>query len=327
MEWLVLAFSFRGQGASTARVGAWRRLKRFGAVSPRHGLWVLPRRTECIEAAQWLSQEVEHGGGEALVMTVSEFDGLDHVELVALFREAAATLYRPLLERIAEVGQRAHAEAPNAHGLATTVARLEEDLAEARRVDYYDAPEGQAAALALRSLRERMNPAGEQPSIPRREAREYQGRTWVTRPRPYVDRLACAWLIRRFIDPRGKIRYRDRPRASEVAFDLPGGDFEHVGPLCTFEVMLQAFGLDAPGFRAIADIVHEIDLRDGQALRPEIAGVEAILSGWLEASMDDAALEAAGIALFDGLGSCFAASGKGLWTARPGTDRPAEAFK
>lgn len=310
MEWLVLAFTFRGQGASTARVGAWRRLKRFGAVSPRHGLWVLPSRAECLEAAQWLSQEVEHSGGEALVMTVSEFEGLDDAELVTLFREAAATHYQPLLERIAEVGPCAGADAPKSHGLTITVARLEEDLADARRVDFFDAPEGQEATAALRALRERLNPAGEQPSIPRREADEYQGRTWVTRPHPYVDRLACAWLIRRFIDPRGKIRYRDRPRASEVAFDMPGGDFEHVGPLCTFEVMLRAFGLDAPGLHDIADVVHEIDLRDGQAPRPETAGVEAILAGWLQSGMDDHAIEEAGIVLFDGLRSRFATPGE-----------------
>lgn len=309
MEWLVLAFTFRGQGASTARVAAWRRLKRFGAVSPRHGLWVLPSRAECLEAAQWLSQEVEHSGGETLVMTVSEFEGLDDADLVALFREAAATHYGPLLERIAEAGQRAARAEPDTHGLATTIARLEEELADMRRIDYFDAPEGQESTAALRALRERLNPTDEQPSIPQRDADEYRGRTWVTRPRPYVDRLACAWLIRRFVDPRGKIRYRDRARANEVAFDMPGGEFEHVGPLCTFEVMLQAFGLDSPGLGAVADIVHEIDLRDGQAPRPETAGVEAILSGWLEAEMDDPALEAAGIALFDGLVNRFASSG------------------
>jgi len=308
VEWLVLAFTFRGQGASTARVGAWRRLKRFGAVSPRHGLWVLPSRADCLEAAQWLSREVQHSGGETLVMTVSEFEGLDDAELVGLFREAAATHYRPLLDRIAEADQRAGADAPDARGLATTLARIEEDLADTRRIDFFDAPDGREAMAALRALRERLNPADEQPSIPRREANEYQGRRWVTRPRPYVDRLACVWFIRRFVDPRAIIRYHDRPRANEVAFDMPGGDFEHVGPLCTFEVMLQAFGLDAPGLRAIADIVHEIDLRDGQVLRPETAGVEAILSGWLEVKMDDAALEAAGVTLFDGLQERFRSS-------------------
>ncbi|MFA7297700.1 MAG: chromate resistance protein ChrB domain-containing protein [Dehalococcoidia bacterium] len=139
---------------------------------------------------------------------------------------------------------------------------------------------------------------------------EFQGRTWVTRPHPYVDRLACAWLIHRFVDPRGKVRYRDRPRASEVAFDMSGGDYQHVGPLCTFEGMLQTFGLGAPGLRAIADIVHEIDLRDGLAPRPETAGVEAILAGWLQSGMDDHALGEAGIALFDGLRRRFSTPGE-----------------
>ena len=305
MEWLVLVFTFRGQGASTARVGAWRRLKRFGAVSPRHGLWVLPSRAECLEAAQWLSREVEHKGGEALVMTVSEFDGLDDAGLVALFREAAATRYRTLLDRIAEADQRA-AEG-DTHASRTAIARLEEEAADVRRTDYFDAPDGQAASAALRALRERLMPADDAPSIPPREIGAYRGRTWVTRPRPYVDRLACAWLIRRFIDADAEIRYRDRARGGEVAFDMPGGEFEHVGPLCTFEVMVQVFAVESAGIEEIAGIVHEIDLRDGRTARPETAGVEAILAGWLAAGMADADLEAAGRMLFDGLQSRLAA--------------------
>lgn len=307
MEWLVLAFTFRGQGASTARVGAWRRLKRFGAVSPRHGLWVLPRRAECLEAAQWLSQEVEHAGGDALVMTVSEFEGLEDADLIALFRDDAAERYRPLLERIAESEERTAALAGDApHERGIDIARLEEELADIRRIDYFVAPEGQAATSALRALRTKLTATADRPAIVRRHVEEFQGRTWVTRPRPYVDRLACAWLIRRFIDSDAEVRYRNRARGNEVGFDMPGGEFEHVGPLCTFEVMLQAFAVESAGLREIADIVHEIDLRDGRTARPETVGVEAILAGWQESEMDDAALEAAGLILFDGLQSRFA---------------------
>jgi len=309
MEWLVLAFTFRGQGASTARVGAWRRLKRFGAVSPRHGLWVLPKRAECLEAAQWLSQEVEHKGGEALVMTVSEFEGIEDADLISLFRDVATARYQPLLERISERERRTAASAAAAsHGRGTDLARLEEELADIRRIDYFDAPEGQRATSALRALRAKVTATDDRPVIARRHIEEFQGRAWVTRPRPHVDRLACAWLIRRFIDPDAAVRYRNRPRGSEVGFDMPGGEFEHVGPLCTFEVMLQAFAVESAGLREIADIVHEIDLRDGRTARPETSGVEAILAGWQQSGMEDGALEAAGLVLFDGLQSRFTGS-------------------
>ena len=121
----------------------------------------------------------------------------------------------------------------------------------------------------------------------------------MTRPNPHVDRLACAWLIRRFINPRAQIRYSDAPQPDEVAFDMSRGPFGHQGNLCTFETMTRAFGLDDPGLRAIAEIVHEIDLRDGRYTRPEVAGIDAVLRGWLTRS--DAEREAHGIALFDGL--------------------------
>jgi hypothetical protein len=138
-------------------------------------------------------------------------------------------------------------------------------------------------------------------SVPSASLTDYRGRRWVTRPRPHVDRLACAWLIRRFVDPDATIRYADVPENDEVAFDMPDVAFGHQGERCSFETILQAFGLDDPGLRALAEIVHEIDLRDGRYVRPEVAGVEAILNGWRLADRPDEELERRGIALFEGL--------------------------
>jgi hypothetical protein len=138
-------------------------------------------------------------------------------------------------------------------------------------------------------------------SVPSATLADYRKRRWVTRPRPHVDRLACAWLIRRFIDPDATIRYADVPEGDEVAFDMPDVAFGHQGERCSFETLLQAFDLDDPGLRALAEVVHEIDLRDGLYVRPEIAGVDAILNGWRLADQPDSVLEAQGIALFEGL--------------------------
>jgi hypothetical protein len=136
----------------------------------------------------------------------------------------------------------------------------------------------------------------------------YQDRCWVTRPRPYVDRLACAWLIRRFIDPAASIRFGEQPAAGDVTFDMEGAEFGYHGSLCTFETMLLAFDLDDPALRSMAEIVHEIDLRDGRYLRPETAGVEAVLRGWHEAGLTDAELEERGRGLFEGLYAAFLSS-------------------
>ena len=116
-----------------------------------------------------------------------------------------------------------------------------------------------------------------------------------------MDRLACAWLIRRYIDPAAVIRYSDQVAAGEVAFDMEGAEFGHRGNLCTFETMLLAFGLDEPALRTLAEIIHEIDLRDGRYARPETAGLDAILTGWQRTDLPDAQMEAAGIAMLAAL--------------------------
>ncbi|MFY9820816.1 MAG: chromate resistance protein ChrB domain-containing protein, partial [Thermoanaerobaculia bacterium] len=140
------------------------------------------------------------------------------------------------------------------------------------------------------------------PAVPAAERRRYQGRRWVTRPHPHVDRLACAWLIRRFIDPQAEIRYADEPEEGEVSFDLRDADFGHRGNLCSFETMLAAFGLGAdPALATLAEIVHEIDLRDGTSARPEMPGVDGVLRGWSAAGWPDSELERHGVALFEGL--------------------------
>jgi len=118
---------------------------------------------------------------------------------------------------------------------------------------------------------------------------------------PHVDRLACAWLIRHFINSNAVIRYAQKVKPEEISFDMSEAAFGHVGNFCSFETMLRAFGLDKPGLRALAEIVHEIDLRDGRYALPETAGVDAILDGWLVLDLSDAELEARGIALFEGL--------------------------
>jgi hypothetical protein len=138
---------------------------------------------------------------------------------------------------------------------------------------------------------------------------EYQGRCWVTRSRPFVDRLACVWLIRRFIDPAAVIRFGEQPATGEVTFDLEGAEFGHHGNLCTFETLLLAFGLDDPALRSVAEIVHEIDLRDGRHMLPETAGVEAVLRGWHAAGLTDAELAENGRALFEALYAAFSVRG------------------
>ncbi len=304
MTWVVFSYSLPAAARSSPRVAVWRRVRAVGAISPKGGVYVLPAREECIEAFQWLSQEVEHAHGEALLMRVEQFEGLTDAQLIALFQAARKRDYEELdaeVARLERFAARKQAQGPRDRSRArTALARLRARHTEIARLDFFDAPERARVAARLARIEQALaaHPPVEIRVAPAARA-AYRGKRWVTRPHPHVDRLACAWLIRRFINPRAVIRYAPAPGPGEVAFDMPRAAFGHRGSLCTFEVMIRAFGLDDAELRGIAEIVHEIDLRDGRYARPETAGVDAVLRGWH--ALSDAERESHGIALFDGL--------------------------
>lgn len=293
----------------------WRRLRRLGVVSLAGGAQLLPARGECVEAFQWLAQEIRQVKGEAVVMRVDRFEGMTDQQLVDLFREARREDYAALEAEVAalEKAAGARSKSTDRSQVRDELERLRRRHADVARVDYFDCPAGGQLASRLSRVEQKLAPAMSVPAnIPRVATSDYRNRRWLTRPQPYVDRLACIWLVRRFVDPKAVVRYASRPHAAEIAFDLEGGQFGHQGNLCTFEVMSLAFGLDDPGLRLIAEIVHEIDLRDGRYVRPETAGIDTILKGWSQQGLADAELEARGVALFEGLYSALAGAGAGV---------------
>ena len=319
MSWVVFSYSLPAAGRSSPRVAVWRRLRALGAVSPKGGIHVLPARDECVEALQWLAQEVEQAKGEALLMRVERFEGLNDAQLIALFQEERKEDYAALDERAAGLektltGSRKRDPRDDTQA-RELLAKLRREHGEIARIDFFDSPAGAQVASRLARIEEALAP-GRPDDVPiaRANLSEYQNKRWVTRPSPHVDRLACAWLIRRFINPRAVIRYSMTPRPDEVPFDMSRGLFSHHGNLCTFETMARVFGLDDPAVRAIAEIVHEIDLRDGRYVHPEVPGIDAVLRGWM--SRADADREAHGVALFDGLYEALSQT-----TSRPSVKR------
>jgi len=294
MPWVALTYSLPSAAASSRRVAVWRRLRALGAVSPTGSLYLLPESEENQEALDWLAQEIETAGGEALVLRIERLEGDAERRVVELSRTARDEEYQKIA---------AEAEPASKTGLRERLERLRRRFAEVSRIDFFQASGRTAAAAALARLEAALGggeAAGRE--VPRAELERYKGRTWVTRPHPHVDRLACAWLIRRFVDPTAEIRYADAPRKGEISFDMRNADFGHRGSRCTFETLVAAFGLEAdPALAALAEIVHAIDLRDGASARPEIPGVEAALRGWSAAGWPDGELERHGVALFEGL--------------------------
>ena len=285
MRWLALAYSL-SEPSSSRRVAVWRRLRQLGAVSPAGSAYLLPESDETREAFGWIAQEIRDGGGQALVLEVERLEPAEESRVIEAFRAARDEDYKKIAAEASEA--------------SVNLEKLRRRLQEISRIDFFGAPEGPRTAAALERLEAASGrPGPVSPASPVDLAR-YRGRTWVTRPRPHVDRLSSAWLIRRFIDPEAVIRYGE-PREGEVSFDMPGAEFSHTGGLCTFETLLAAFRLEEPALRALAAIVHEIDLHDSSSTAPETAGVEAILDGWRAAGWADEELERHGLALFEGL--------------------------
>ena len=308
MAWIVFSYSLPTKAASSRRVALWRRLQRLGAVTPKAGVYVLPERDECVEAFQWLAQEVQQAKGEAVVMRVDRFEGLSDQQLIDLFHDSCREKYLILESEASEVEKALVAvkKPKTKPGILDHLEKLQKRYTEVARVDFFESHEGRRVSNRLRaiegSLRFKISGA---PRVASATVADFKNKHWITRPHPHVDRLACAWLIRRFIDPKAVIRYGTQPEPEEVSFDMRDAVFGHEGNLCTFETMLAAFGLTESALKVLAEIVHEIDIRDGRYARPETGGVDVILKGWLLAGLSDSELESRGIDLFDAIYTAF----------------------
>lgn len=310
MRWLALSYSLPSKSQSTQRVAFWRRLRRLGAVSLAGGLYLLPDRPECLEAFQWLVQEIQQSQGEAFACTIDRLEGIGEQQLVELFNAARRAEYEEFATQLTELETSCSSLALNERQqFREKMNRFRRQYAQIVHIDYFHSPARKAVHEQLDRLDLLFSPMTTAANeVDKLSVTDYVGKRWVTRPRPHVDRMACAWFIRRFIDAQADIRYADTPTAGEVAFDMLAAEFGHRGKLCTFEVMVQSFQLDEPALHKLGEIVHEIDLRDGRVIHAETAGIDVLLHGWLLAEMSDQELERHGITLFEGLYTSFVAA-------------------
>ena len=280
LDWLVLLPQL-GSGAAATRVQLWRRLQELGAVALKNGVHVLPDTPGCMEDFEWVVQSLRDNGAEGIIARARFLVGLEPDQLVRQFELARDAEYAALTKQARAVAKRDDRQ--------DTHARLLRRLNAIRARDYFQsAAYGEAEAM--------INALVPEPAKPGKPAGRLSlpklGTTWVTRQGVRVDRMASAWLIRRFIDPRARFRFidpqRDKPKRGEVGFDMLEGAFTHQGGRCTFEVLLDTAGFEDSGLRRIAEMVHELDLRDGRYLHGETIGLGAMLSGIAAETDDDA---------------------------------------
>jgi len=291
------------------RVKIGRRLQRLGAVAIKNSVYALPSSDQAQEDLQWVLREIAESGGEGSICESRFVDGLSDGQVEALFNAARDTEYTMILKeaRAALGGDGGAAES------ASVVERLRRRLATVTAIDFFGAPGRLAAESAVSELERRAQSADDESE--RKSAGEARaidlsgGRTWVTRRGIHVDRMASAWLIRRFIDPAARFKFVSargyEPEPGELRFDMFEAEFTHTAGCCTFEVLLARFAVADPALRPIAEIVHDIDLKDEKFGREETRGIERLVAGIAVAHRDDDARLARSAAMFDDLYECF----------------------
>jgi len=298
--WLLLVLSLPTENA-TARMRAWRALKACGAAVLRDGVYALPQGESQVATLATIAAEVREHGGTARLLRAAALDE----DLVPLFDRRAE--FGALL---AEIGALNVPQAAAPGDVLRQARRLRKAFDQLCTIDFFAGEAQRQTASALQALEAAVAQAqscGEpraaaRDTVPRRDRADYRGRLWATRRRPWVDRLASAWLIRRFIDPEARFLWLKSPAdcpKKALGFDFDGAAFSHLGARVTFEVLLAAFDLETPALRRLGVLVHGLDA--GGVQPPEAAGVERVLAGMQEAIVDDDQLLLAAAGVFEGL--------------------------
>jgi hypothetical protein len=311
-SWLLLIHQIPPKPAYL-RVKVWRRLLALGAVAIKNSVYVLPSSDEAREDFGWVLREIVKDGGEATLCEARLVEGLDDAEVRRAFHGARRADYAAIAEDARKLGARlprGGIAAARRTQLEAEVARLRRRLTDVAAIDFFGAPGREASEGRVRALEARLRPAAAARVTARAESLgELRRRVWVTRKGIHVDRIASAWLIRRFVDPRARFKFVAAkgyvPAAKEIRFDMFEADFTHEGEACTFEVLIARLGLDDRALLPIAEIVHDIDLKDAKFDRPETAGVDRLIAGIAMATDDDEARLARGATVFDGLYEYF----------------------
>jgi hypothetical protein len=312
-------------GSSNPRVKIWRRLQDLGAIPLRNAVYVLPNSPQAREDFAWIQKEIAGLNGQASVFTADTAEGVDRGPIIEMFRTARTAEFESLrkdIERVARDVKRQSVR--NDLRPARRVRALRDRLQAIEATDFFSAPGGDETRQELQRLEGNMRKSRVRASTSRPtrlKADDYQRRVWVTRPRPGVDRMSSAWLIRRFIDPAARFAFVPRyetQKDRQVPFDMYTGTFSHQDSRCTFEVLLETFGLETPALRRIAEIVHDLDLKDRRYQRAEAPTIGALVEGVRDGGEEDAEILERGIQIFEALYRSFEAGGtKALAPRRP----------
>ena len=285
-----------------------RRLVQVGAVPLKNSVYVLPDTPECLEDLQWIGQEAIAGGGEAIICRAAFIGTPTDTELKRRFLDDAASRFAPVKQaltgHLAALRRR-----KGASPAGSDILRLQRMVDAAMKSDFFGSDAGTEVQTLMTAIKNMLKQSANATASRGQSNGDLKGRVWVTRRDPHIDRLATAWLIRRFVDPAARFRFVDSAGGAvlkaERSFDMVGANFTHEGDKCSFETMTARLGLKDPALRQIGEIVHDLDLKDGKFGRPDAAGIQRLVDGLSAAHADSGARVQAALPIFDTLFASF----------------------
>jgi hypothetical protein len=295
-SWLLLLFSLP-TNRNTERVAVWRRLKKMGAVQIKTSTYLLPDEPAQYEQFQWLAQQIRDYGGDSTLVRAQEIEGLTKEKVIAMFNDARAKDYAGLRKSLQSFITRR--KKMDAEGAASELEKLMRQFREIRAVDFFDSPRGHDIAMLLR----RAEGPKRSRQLETLNLKQYQEKTWLTRPRPEIDRVGSAWLIARFIDRKPKFVFAPTVDAipDAIPFDMLDAEFSHHGNYCTFETLTRRFTISDKSLAKIGEMIHDADLDDARFQRVEAVGIDRVLKGWAKQGLSDREILRRGFECFDAL--------------------------
>jgi len=295
IDWLLLLLRLPATH-STERVAIWRKLKKSGAIQIQTSTYVLPDEPARYETFQWLTQHIRDAGGDATLVRAREIEGLSDQKLIEQFNASRAKEYAVLRDTIRAVTGRSKPS----RNLDVRLERIRRQFREIKQTDFFNCAKAHDVEMLLRKVGKIESDTAASVKI---NARSYRGRTWATRPRPEIDRVGSAWLIRKFIDPKAKFIFVPKVRADRrvVSFDILDGEFSHRGDDCTFETLTKSFRVQDKAVHKIGEMIHDADLDDNKFERSECIGIDRVLKGWGREGLSDQEILRRGLQCFDAL--------------------------
>jgi len=301
-SWLFLLFNLPAKNSSD-RVKIWRRLKKFGAIQLKTSTYVLPDQPVHYERFQWLAKEIVDNGGEAALARVKDIEGTPYPALVAMFNEARARDYDEIAGPLTLLMKNTKGRRTSSEIFPSQLQKLRQRFQEIYDIDFFQSSRGEDLERLFQKAESLESNKGDSERKERLRAEDYRGKIWIIRPRPEIDRVGSAWLIHNFIDSEAKFVFDKTPVKHDgvLSYDMIDSKFSQDSDCCTFETLIERFGIRERAVLRLAEIVHDAELEDDKFHRVEGFGLDQILKGWAKQGISDEEILVRAFQCLDGL--------------------------